>query len=247
MPEPQTRSIDPFDTKFKDWVAAQGTTSQPPPLPPEQDRRPEGQLRQPNGGGDGGTGGGPSVDRGRQLLAFHAYVNSRLNVDWNTCGQAAIASMADFHGTNPYGLPRVGQYWDDGAAIDATISGGFGPDVIFGWGTTGGRIRDALLSYGRAASVGFSGLASAGWQDQWAALQTYVAQGLPVPVLIDVGKLRNGPWWTAHWPIVYRIENGLVYVGNCSWEPVIDESTFLSAWHCWFLPYGFNHCAVYSY
>src|SRR5256885_10615663 len=39
---------------------------------------------------------------------------------------------------------------------DAVKNGGYGADVIFGWGTTGGRIRDALGSYGLNASVGYS-------------------------------------------------------------------------------------------
>ena len=84
---------------------------------------------------------------------LHCYANSRPDVDWNTCGTAAIATIADYWGKNPYNLARKEidwnnsrWYWDDGEAIDAIINGGFGPDVVFGWGTTGGRIVDALRS-----------------------------------------------------------------------------------------------------
>lgn len=245
MPEARTKPINPFDSKFRQWADTQGPVSVPPPAPRRsgvRDTTPA--LRARNGGGEGGDD--DSRGSSSQLTSFHAYVNSRPEVDWNTCGQAAIASITDYHGLNPYNLPRVGQYWDDGQAIDAIINGGFGPDVVFGWGTTGGRIRDALNSYGLNASVGFSGLFSSGWQDQWQSLNSYVLQDLPVPVLVDVGAL-GGSWWTAHWPIVYRIEGGYVYLGNPIGSSVVDESTFLSAWNCWFLPYGFNHCGVYCY
>jgi len=36
----------------------------------------------------------------------HAYRNYRPDVDWNTCGQAAIATITDFWGINPWGLSR---------------------------------------------------------------------------------------------------------------------------------------------
>ncbi len=239
MPEALTSPIDLSDSKFQEWAGSQGPVPASPSIPPSAESDELAMLRSGNGGGGG-------LIVGQQLTNFHAYVNSRPGVDWNTCGQAAIASMADFHNRDPYGLARVGQYWDDGQAIDAVINGGFGADVVFGWGTTGGRIRDALTSYGLTASVGYSGLASSGWQDQWASLNSYVSKRLPVPVLLDVGAL-GGSWWTAHWPIVYRIEGGRVYLGNPIGSSVVDEATFLSAWHCWFLPYGFNHCGVYCY
>ncbi|SNY39068.1 hypothetical protein [Paractinoplanes atraurantiacus] len=227
MTDVQTTAVDPFEADFRQWssdlVAAQaGAAAVRPP-------------------GDG------AAARADQLTSLFAYRNYRAGVDWNTCGQAAIATIADFHGRDPYQLPRQGNgHWDDGQAIDAVIAGGFGPDVVFGLGSSGGRIRDALQSYGLTASVGYSGFASAGWQDQWATLKAYVSYRLPVPVLVDVGAL-GGSWWTAHWPVVYRIADGQVYMAAAAGSAVVDEATFLRAWHCWFLPYGFNHCAVYAY
>jgi hypothetical protein len=184
---------------------------------------------------------------------LHCYVNDRSNVDWNTCGQAAIATISDYWGRNPYGVPRVERdsysgryYWDDGQAIDAIKNGGYGPDVVFGWGTTGGRLRDALRSYGLNASVGHSGFFSWGWDGLWRSLQDYIYWNRPVPVMVDLGRL-GGPAWGVHWAIAYRTDGSRIYLGNMSWSwnarPTYND--FLSAWHCWFLPYGFNHCAVY--
>jgi hypothetical protein len=61
---------------------------------------------------------------------LHCYRNYRPNVNWNTCGQAAIATITDYWGRNPYNLDRPVRdgidglyYWDDGQAVDATKSG----------------------------------------------------------------------------------------------------------------------------
>ena len=182
---------------------------------------------------------------------LHSYVNSRPNVDWNTCGTAAIATISDYWGRNPYGLSRTvydwrtgRYYWNDGQAIDAIKNAGFSPDVVFGWGTTGGRIRDALRSYGLNASVGYSGFFSWGWENLWQSLQNYLYWNRPVPVMIDLGAI-GGPAWGVHWAIAYKIDGGRIYLGNCGWNPSPPVNDFLNAWHCWFLPYGFNHCAVY--
>jgi hypothetical protein len=141
---------------------------------------------------------------------LHCYVNDRLEVDWNTCGQAAIATISDYWGRNPYGLVRreydsANQrwYWDDSQAIDAIKNGGFGPDVVFGWGTTGGRVRDALRGYGLNASLGHSGFASWGWENLWQSLRNYVNWNRPVAVMIDLGAI-GGPWWCVHWAIAYN-------------------------------------------
>ena len=184
---------------------------------------------------------------------LHSYVNDRPDTDWNTCGTAAIATIADYWGRNPYSLSRKESdgrdglwYWDDGEAIDAIKNGGFGPDVVFGWGTTGGRIVDALKSYNLSASVYYSGAFSWGWENLWSFLKSYVNGNRPVPVMLDLGAI-NGPSWAIHWAIAYKVDGERVYLGNCPWnsKPLIND--FLNAWHCWYLPFGFNHCGVYSY
>jgi hypothetical protein len=185
----------------------------------------------------------------------HCYRNYRPSVDWNTCGQAAVATMTDFWGLDPWGLARPRYdwqngryYWDDGAAVDS-VKSVFPPDNIFGLGSSGGLIRDALQQYGLSnAAVAWSGIFSTGWEDRWRELQNYLSWDLPVPVLVDVGAL-GGTWYTAHWAIAYRIADGRIHLGAMSGlgnsTPTTDE--FLHAWHCWFLPAGYNHCGVYAY
>jgi len=183
---------------------------------------------------------------------FYAYRNSRSSLDWNTCGQAAIATMLDFHGRDPFGLPRTvpgsdGKYhWESGEIIDRLKAAGWGPDVVFGWGTTGSRIAEALRFYGlNQAYVDHAGLFSAGWEQLWDRLKYFLrVLQTPVPVLVDMGAL-GGNAFTAHWPVAYKIDsNDNIYLGNC-YPYMVSKSTFLRAWSCSFLPLGFNFCAVY--
>ncbi|GAA3573394.1 hypothetical protein GCM10022419_062950 [Nonomuraea rosea] len=161
------------------------------------------------------------------------------------------STILDFHGLDPFSLarPRLGvdgkQHWDDGEIIDALIANGHGPDVLFGLGSTGGGIVNALTAYGLNAEAGWSGAFSGGWQDQWRTLLSYVELGRPVPVCLDLGAIGGG-WYTAHWAVAYRIENDTVFLGNCPWMPQVPVAQFLHAWHCWFLPFGFNHLGVYA-
>jgi hypothetical protein len=227
---PQIQPFNPTDPTFLEWAA--------------QQRAPQTPFLIPREPGEPGEPGQPRPPAGVQLSSFHAYSNWRPGVDWNTCGQAAIASITDFHGLNPYNLPRSGPYWDDGQAIDAIKAGGFGPDVVFGWGTTGGRIRDALRSYGLKAEVGHSGFLFFGWEDQLKALRRSLSQRLPVPVLVDLGML-GGSAFSAHWPIAWKMEGGRVYLAACP-NPQPTEREFIDAWAARHLPYGFNHCGVYA-
>lgn len=243
-PQAQTRPIDPTDPSYIRWVSTsgQGITMVPPPSPPADPRA------------DEISGRTTSLEATAGLSTLFAYRNYRPQVDWNTCGQAAIATLLDFHGKDPYGLPRPQHgndgrdHWDDGAIIDSIKQNGFGPDAVFGWGTTGGRMVDALRAYGIPSSLGYWTFWPQTYLMQiqellWSELKNQISRGLPVPVLIDVGDL-GASWYTAHWPVVYRIEDDKVYLGNCSWKPVISKQQFLYVWRCWFLPYGFNYCCV---
>lgn len=251
---PKTRPVDVKGKDFQNWYKERTASltkffSQPVPtllrrrdddLPDRDEPRPRPRpspLPEPTSPG----------------TSFHAYTNSRQNVDWNTCGQAAIATMLDYHGRDPFRLPRDKQgidgkkHWNDGAIIDKLKEAGWGPDVVFGWGTTGGRITDALHQYGlNQVYVDHSGLFSAGWEQLWDRLKYFLRTlKTPVPVLVDVGAL-GGEWYTAHWPVAYTIgSSNEIYLANCPWKPIVDQDTFLHAWHCNFMPLGFNHCAVF--
>lgn len=183
------------------------------------------------------------------LSSFYAYVNGRPGVDKTTCGQAAIGSMLDFHGKDPFDLPETNGHWRSGEIIDALKNAGYGPDVLGGvFGTSPGRIRDALRAYTvPGVKSGSSGLFFSGWADEWNRLLAYVYySALPVPVLVVASGLG------AHWPIVWKMERTgsemMLYLANWSstWGPTpMRQSDFLTRWACGHLPLGFNHAAVY--
>lgn len=200
-----------------------------------------------------GRPGSSSVQPAKPLDTFWAYVNGGRDADWNTCGQAAIASMLDYYHAD-LGIPRTrGTHWSTWDAIDRVKELGFGPDVVFGWGTTPDRIKNALTSLGVGADVGHSGLFFSGWAEQWNRLLAYVYySAIPVPVLVDMGML-GGPGFSAHWPIVWRMDysaSGMrLHLAN--WSPSwtsnpIPQEKFLQAWAARQLPLGMNHAAVYT-
>lgn len=189
-------------------------------------------------------------ERGPMATGGIPYLHGYRNSASNNCGQAAIATVLDFYGKE-IGVPRSlpdskdgKNHWQDATALEKIARDGFTPDVVAGaFGTSGGRIRDAFAHYGlRNCNVGFSGVNDIGWGDCWTNLQNWVTSGHPCPALVDVGTL-GGQWWAAHWPVVYRIDDQNVYVTN--WlTPSIPKDTFLAAWACHWLPYGYNHCFV---
>lgn len=181
----------------------------------------------------------------------HSYYSSRPYVDWNKCGQAAVATLLDYHRLDPYGLEksvydaRDGRYhWDDGEVIDR-ITADFPPDYFLGlFGTSGRRIRDALVSGGLEAESVSSRDAREG-RRIWEKVKRSANEGLPATVIMDRGKLGGRPF-TAHWGVVYGVEDSTVHLANCKGLNTVPEARFLRAFRCGFMPPGFNHCAVFS-
>ena len=182
---------------------------------------------------------------------MHPYYSSRPRVDWNRCGQAAVAAVLDHHGLNPYGLKKPAydesdgrHHWEDGEVIDR-ISEEFPPDHLFGLlGTTPDQLARALEFGGLEASW-----ASSRAEDHeraiWETVKRSVAAGLPVMVIMDSGKLGGRPL-AAHWGVVYRIEDPTVYLANTRNVATVLEARFLRTFKCWFMPPRFNHCAVFA-
>jgi hypothetical protein len=180
---------------------------------------------------------------------LHSYRNVRPWVDWNRCGQAAVATVLDYHGLDPYGLSRPlyderdGRYhWDDGEIIDR-IKEEFPPDHAFGlFGTTPERIRDALASAGLEACTASSRGVREGLRI-WEEVKSSAAAGQPVIVIMDLGKLGGRPF-TAHWGVVYGVRHSTVRLANTGMSRVPEE-LFLRAFRCRFMLPPFNHCAVF--
>jgi hypothetical protein len=183
---------------------------------------------------------------------LHSYHSSRPRVDWNRCGQAAVATLLDYHGLDPYGLNKPvydendgRRHWADGEIIDR-IGDDLPPDHLFGlFGTTPGRLKRALRFAGLDARWVASTNKGERRQRIWEAIKTSVEADLPVIVAMDMGRLGGRPL-SAHWGVVYRIEDSNVHLANTKNVTMAPEARFLRVFECWFMSPRFHHCAVFA-
>ena len=172
-------------------------------------------------------------------LARHVVRNGRaLAVDWNTCGQASIATVLAHFRRGPFATAGI----DDGAAIDF-VRARFGPDVPFGLGTTAHRIAAALRAHGLGVEISHSGWFGTERDRALSRLLSHLTQGIPTPVCLDLGML-GGTAWSAHWAVALRFDRGIVELGNMGADSLLGVDAFMAAWRCRHLPLGHNHCAV---
>lgn len=181
---------------------------------------------------------------------IHSYYSSRLLVDWNRCGQAAVATMFDYHGIDPYGLERPvfdardgRRHWRDGEVIDR-INESHPPDHFAGlFGTTPQQISSALESGGLKARIASSPDPERG-RAVWEDAKRSISSGSPVIVILDRYKVGGRPF-VAHWAVAYRVEDDNVHLANTSGVETVEEASFLRAFRCRFMPKPFNHCAIF--
>jgi len=171
--------------------------------------------------------------------------NTRPGADWNTCGQAAIATVLAHFQLGPFspGALRGGSI-DDGAAIDA-VRERFPADLPFGLGTTAARIAAALRVHGLAVERIRSGWRERGATRVLERLAAHVGAGHPVPVCLDLGRLDGTPL-AYHWAVVTGITPEGVQLGNFG-VGVVTLDRFLGAWQCRDLPPGHRHSAVIAW
>lgn len=164
--------------------------------------------------------------------------NSRPGLDWNTCAQAAIATVLAHFRAGPFadGAPA-----DDAAAVDA-IRATHPPDVPLEFGTTSFRVAAALSAHGLAVERVHSGLVGWDFPLVWDRLSRHVAAGWPALVCVDEGLLGGTPW-AAHWSVLTALDEHGATLADRSAAPVALP-LFLSAWQCRMLPFGHNHGAV---
>ena len=161
-----------------------------------------------------------------------------------------MAALLDYHAAGPFGpgelvrgVANDRRCSKNGEVLDL-ITKNFPPDHFFGlFGTTAAQIVAALQSYGLKAYAARSRSAAEG-ESVWLAAERSVAAGLPVIVLLDVGKLGGRPF-RAHWTVVYRVEDSFVHQANFRRTPVVPEDVFLRAFHCRLMFDGFCCCAVF--
>jgi hypothetical protein len=168
--------------------------------------------------------------------------NSRPGVDWNTCGQAAIATVLAHMHLGPF---AAGVDVPDGEAID-WVRHEFPADVPLGLGTSAHRLAAALRAHGLAVERVHSGWFALHAAHAMERLVAHVETGYPVPVCIDMARLGSS-LGAAHWAIVTGIEGDRVRLGNVGFSEPLPRELFLDLWRCRWLPYGHNHAAVLAW
>jgi hypothetical protein len=184
---------------------------------------------------------------------LHSYHSSRPRVDWNRCGQAAVATLLDYYGLDPYGLSKPiydendgHRHWADGEIIDR-ICEDFPPNHLFGlFGTTPGQLGKVLRYAGLEASWVASTNTGKGRQQVWEEVKRSVEARLPVIVSMDMGQLGGHPL-SAHWGVIYRVGDSYVHLANTKDITIVPEGRFLRAFEGWFMLPRFHHCAVFAY
>jgi hypothetical protein len=170
--------------------------------------------------------------------ALHEQVvcNQRPVVDWNTCGQAAIATLRRIHGLHDV----AGE--DHGAAIDR-VRAHFPPDLPFGLGTSPRRLVAALEASGLEAEVIHSGWFGRRIGRAWERLVVEFERGMPAIVCLD-GRHAGNVRWSAHWAVALGMDERGIRLGNVGQDAHWSFARFEKAWACRHLPVGYNHLAV---
>jgi len=187
---------------------------------------------------------------GATVSYLHSYDSSRRWRDFNACGQAAVATLLDYHDLNPYGLeksiydPGDGRHhWENDLVIDR-IRAEFPPDYFGGlFGTTPGRLAEALTAAGLQATASWSSDPAEGLRI-WRKAKEWICAGFPVIAIVDRGKLGGRPF-AAHWAVVYRVADSVTRLACTKNVAAVSEDQFLKAFACGFMPSTFNHATVF--
>ncbi len=194
---------------------------------------------------------GPRSRTSGGLRALHSYNNLR-SQPANTCGQAAIATMVDFFGLNPYGLRRSvrssvdGRLHYDNDQLVGRVYGDYGPNWPWPNGvTTRETILLALRAYGLRCEELYPAAFADGAEPRRWLVEWIVGRRQPVIVLVDPkGAGIHTADFKLHWCMVSSVGGAGVRVA--SWQHMFNVpwERFLHGWHCWFVPYPNNYLQI---
>lgn len=171
----------------------------------------------------------PSNALGVSLLQF----TNPASISLNSCSQAATATVLNFYKKAPTGLV--------GDAITEKIYGEYPPDG----GERGTSFRHTVKtmeSYGLKTWSGWSN--ELGEETMIEKLKTYVSQGRPCTLLVDLKAPRRitGAGMQGHFVVVYAYNETHVFMTNWNYGKkngwLNDWATFKTAWS---LPEGRMH------
>ncbi len=202
-------------------------------------------LRDDDEMADGGPPPGPAPSPLAQ--SFYSYSNLKTQEN-ETCGQAALATLLDYFGLNPFNLPRLrGQdgrpHFENETFVGALVRR-YPPAKILSFRcTTPEQIENALLECGLHCERSAPDAYSDG-QESRAELTDWIRKHrLPVLTLLDMPKLwpEHYKAYTLHWGVIYSV--GASGVAMASWHQnwAIEWPRFMASWHCGGLWAGLNY------
>lgn len=172
----------------------------------------------------------------------------------NTCGQAAMATIADFFGLNPYGLPAGRQQYAkdqrphyDNEEFVGRLFKQFPPSMSIPFVEEKVTVREDLIrafrSWGLQVEENYAAAYEQDGGPHPAALRSWIHKSrLPAVVLLD-----NGAWagpeerFKLHWAVVYGWDDNNVHWASWHTEIIMPWKQFVPTWRCHFLPYPNNY------
>ena len=192
-----------------------------------------------------------NVETSRNGTIGIPYIHEYVNTNDTDCAQAAITTLACYHGKNIYpSIPRNihdahdNRYYADNYSLVEAVFHDFPNDgVFFGakW-TWKEQVANGLRGCGlNNVDIGYAGAGENG-QEQWNTVFSWLSNGWPVVVLIDINPIFNK--WGYHYPVLYKFDGTYVYLSNMGVHYQVDFNTFVEAWHCSSAPYPNNFVYV---
>lgn len=181
---------------------------------------------------------------------FHSYYSGPPQTKWNTCGQAAVAAMLDFHGASmstersEYDTADERSHWPQHTAINE-IKAHHPPDRVFGcFGTGPDQIVRALRYRGLWAQADRA-RTPVELRDLWTRVERSIDLSLPVITILNRSKLGARPF-LAHWAIAYCIQDSKVLVANTDGVSELSEATYRWAMNGWWMPPSYRNCTIFT-
>ena len=215
---------------------------------------------------EAGTFDAAAAERGDAIWFPLFSYNNLKSSEGNTCGQAAIATLADFYGRDDLASslkrtlrpeqvqkdPKINQWMKTGKlhyeneAFVGRVHKLFPPDFL---PPINMSVRETLMKAFDRIGIRYRENWPSGAGDGASAKRalvdyfrkTYAAgRHTPVLVLLDMLKIWPGGAFKLHWGIVHGISSSHVLVASWHRSEWIPWETFLEGWHCWFLPHPPN-------
>jgi hypothetical protein len=185
---------------------------------------------------------------------MYSYDNLEGSLYNNTCGIAAICSIVDYYGLNPFGLQRSVRGFDNRMHFNnheflSKMLFQFPLTMVFSLKfTKGEQILKALRHFGIRCEEAYPAAYSNGEEVKTSLVDHIKKRKRPVIALVDLKDMGlTKEDWQLHWGIIFDCGNAGVSLA--SWHEVyqVNWPHFMNGWHCKNLPYPNNFYHIYIY